>query len=147
MAELLIREVWPSVSASPNAATMGRTLQKSIFFAPFGWLAIAPVFAKRLMGWLPGLGGMSQRYRLTNRRLLVCSGFPPKPVREVALDQIKDVRIVPDENSQFYVAANIDIIGHSGQVILSLAGVPEPESFKHSVLDAAASWGPLLNPV
>ena len=93
---------------------------------------------------LPGLSGLATRYRLTNRRLMTCKGMKPVPDKEVPLDRIKDVKLVTDANSEFFVAGTLEVIDANGQTVLSLPGVPEPESVRHAILQAAAAWGPVL---
>src|SRR4051812_3666547 len=137
MTESLIREAWPSLMISPVTASLARRMQKSIILAPLGWLMLIPSFTKRLIGWMPGFSSMSVRYRLTNQRLATFSGFPPKLTKDVALNRIKDVKIVPHENSEFYVAGDLVILGANGETIFNLPATPEPESFRNSILQAA----------
>jgi hypothetical protein len=59
----------------------------------------------------------------------------------VALADIDDVRIVTDANSDFFRAANLEIIS-KGQVILTLPGVPEAEGFKHAIINSCNAWVP-----
>src|SRR5205085_6773136 len=103
LSEAIIRDVWPSVAAYPAAANFARAAYRSMIFAPLGWLALAPIYFKKLLAVAPGLAGLATRYRLTNRRLIICHGFKPVTVKELPLDQIKDVRLVTDANSEFFV--------------------------------------------
>src|SRR4051794_39302631 len=86
--EAIIRDVWQSVTAHPGPASLARTCYRSIILAPVGWLALGMPFLMRLLA--------PTRYRLTNRRLMVCKGYRAVPQREVSLDQIKDVKLVTD---------------------------------------------------
>jgi hypothetical protein len=142
--EAIIRDVWPSVAAYPAAANFARAAYRSIVLAPLGWLALAPFYFKKLLGVVPGLTGLATRYRLTNRRILITHGYKPVVVKDVPLDQIKDVRLVTDANSEFFVAGNLEIVDQSGAVAMTLAGVAEAESVRHSILQAVAAWGPVL---
>src|SRR5439155_12601452 len=108
--EAIIRDVWPSVAAYPRAANFARAAYHSMIFAPLGWLALAPLYFKKLLGVVPGLAGLATRYRLTNRRLMICHGFKPVSAKELPLDQIQDVRLVTDANSEFFVAGNLEIV-------------------------------------
>jgi len=137
LGEAIIRDVWASMTASPGAARLAKTMQRSIIFAPLGWLLLLPGFTLRLMG-------VVTRYRLTNRRLMVCKGMKAKPTKELPLDQIRDVRVVTDSYDDFYRSATLEIINPGGQVALTLPAVREPESLRHSILQAAQTWGPLL---
>lgn len=142
--EAIIRDVWPSVITSPGAALLAGKLQRTIILAPLGWLLLLPTFTFRLLGFLPGMSRMTTRYRLTNKRLSVCKGMKPVPDTEVPLDQIQDVRLVVDTYDNFYRAGTLEVFDPTGKVILTLPGVREPESFRHSVLQAAQTWGPLM---
>jgi hypothetical protein len=82
-----------------------------------------------------------RRYAVTNRRLMIKAGWAGKPIKEVPLGQIDDVRLVRDGNTDFFRAANLEIIGN-GQVLLTLPGVPDPEAFRHTILDARNAWVP-----
>ncbi len=144
LGEAIIRTVWPSVAAHPGPASLARACYRSIIFAPVGWLVLAPIYFKKLLAVLPGMSGLATRYRLTNRRLMICKGFKATPVKEVPLDQIKDVKLVTDANSEFFVAGTLVVLDANGQTVLTLPGVPEAESVQHAILQAAAAWGPVL---
>jgi hypothetical protein len=160
--EAKIRDVWPSVMASPlpgaikrflkftiiltplawllpGAATMatwGRILTRSIVLAPLAWVfLLAPLYFGKLLPFL------AMRYTLTNRRLMIRRGLRPTASQEVPLAEIDDVRIIKDANSDFYRAATLEVVSH-GKVILTLPGVPEPESFRHNIISACKAWVP-----
>lgn len=132
--EAVIRLAWPAVTASPPVATLGRTLIRSIIFAPLGWLLLAPFYFKKILPFL------AKRYMLTNRRVMIQSGLGSKPAGEVALADIDDIRVV-NEDKVFYRAGDIEIVS-KGQVALTLRGVPEPESFRHAIRNACMAWVP-----
>src|SRR5437762_63034 len=127
--ETTIRVVWPSVAATPAVAALGRWLMRSMVLAPFGWLLLAPFYFKKI---LPGL---ACRYTLTNRRLMIQKGWQRKAAHEIALADIDDVRLNPDGYDSFYRTANLEIISQ-GRVTLTLAGVPNAESFRHAIVNA-----------
>lgn len=135
LGEAMIREAWPSVVSGSGLATLAEKLMKSIVLAPLGWLLLAPLFGKKLMPFL------CKRYTLTNRRLMIRRGIKPKPVQEVALADIDDVRLVPDSYSRFYRAGTLEVVS-KGQVVLTLPAVPEPEGFRHAVINAYKAWVP-----
>jgi hypothetical protein len=145
--ESIIRTVWPSVAARPGPAGLARACYRTIILAPIGWLVLAPIYFQKMLAVVPGLSGLATRYRLTNRRLMVIKGFKGTPTKEVPLDRIKDVKLVTDANSEFFVAGTLEVIDLNGQTVLSLPGVPEPESVRHAILQAAAAWGPVLKSV
>ena len=146
--EAIIRDVWQSVTAYPGAAGFARACYRSIVLAPLGWLVLAPLYLKKLLAggtWLlPGPPGWATRYRLTNRRLMVCKGLRPVAEKEVPLDRIKDVKLVTDANSDFFFSGMQEVIDDAGHTVLTLPGVREPESVRHAILQAAAAWGPVL---
>jgi hypothetical protein len=133
--EAVIREVWPSVAAHPGVAGLGRLLTRSIIGAPLAWLMMAPFYFLKILPF------MARRYTLTNRRLMIRRGLKPQPVHEVALADIDEVRLHQDANSTFYRAGNLEIVS-GGKVVLTLNGVPEPESFRHSIVNAYKAWVP-----
>src|SRR5712692_4645854 len=90
--EAVIRVVWPSVTAFPGPATLGRLMMRTIILGPLAWLLLAPFY---FMEVLPGL---ARRFVLTNRRVMFQKGLRLKPVQEVALADIDDVRIRRDSN-------------------------------------------------
>ncbi len=132
--EAVIRTAWPAVTAAPPVAALGRTLIRSIVLAPLGWLLLAPFYFKKI---LPGL---ARRYTLTNRRVMIQHGLLAKPGSEVALADIDEVRVV-NEDKAFYRAGDIEIVS-KGQVALRLRGVPEPQAFRHAILNACMAWVP-----
>jgi hypothetical protein len=72
---------------------------------------------------------------------MVRKGWKCTIQKEIALAEIEDVRVVPDANSDFFRAANLQIISR-GHVAMTLRGVPEPEGFKHAILNACNAWVP-----
>ncbi len=143
LSEAVIRDVWPSIASHPAAASFGRACNRSIIFAPIGWLALAPLYFRKLLAVIPLFSGFAVRYRLTNRRLMICKGFRCEPVNQVSLRAIKDVRVVTDANSDFYRSGTLEVLGDDGRVLLTLPGVREPESMRQHILQAAAAWGPM----
>lgn len=133
--EAVIREVWPSVASRPAVASLGRVLTRTVVGAPLAWLLMAPFYFYKV---LPFLG---RRYTLTNRRVMVRTVAKKKCLKEVALSEIEEVRIRRDANSDFFRSADLELMA-KGQVALTLRGVPEPESFRHSVVNAYKAWVP-----
>jgi hypothetical protein len=133
--EAVIRETWPSVSRSSGIAALGRALTRTIVLAPLAWLLMAPLYFSKV---LPLVG---RRYALTNRRLMICRGVKAVPAQQIALNEIDDVRIVKDANSDFFRAATVEVYSN-GQVVLKLPGTPEPEAFVNAVINACRAWAP-----
>src|SRR5712692_4309308 len=118
--ETTIRVVWPSVATSPRVAGLGRWMMRTIILAPLAWLMLAPFYFKKI---LPVL---ARRYTLTNRRLMIQKGWKRKPVREIALAEIDDVRLNPESYDSFYRTADLQIISKR-QVVMTLPAVPNAE--------------------
>ena len=133
LSEALIRETWPSVAATPGLSGLAATLMKSIFLAPLGWLLLAPLFAKKLSPFI------CRRYTLTNRRLMIRRGLKPMPVEEVALADVDEVRLT--NLNTFYRCGDLEVVS-KGQAKLTLAAVPEPDSFRAAVINACSAWVP-----
>jgi hypothetical protein len=135
VAEANIREIWPSVAAFPAIASLGRVLTGTIILAPLAWLIMSLAYFGKLFPFL------ARRYAITNRRVLIRRGLKGTPGQDVALADIDDVRVQTDANSDFFRAANIEILA-KGQVALTLHGVCDPESFRHAILNARNAWAP-----
>ncbi len=138
IAEGKIRTTWPSVTAtSPARAKIGRALTRTVVLAPLAWLLLSWPYFKKVFP----LFGLQKRYTLTNRRLMVQRGVRARPKQEVALADIDDVRLVEDSYNPFYRAATLEVLS-GGKVVLTLTGVPEPEAFRQSILNAVYAWVP-----
>jgi hypothetical protein len=131
--EALIREAWPSVAAHPGPAALGRVLMLSIIAAPLGWLLLAPLYFAKILPFV------ARRYTLTNRRVMIRRGLKPAATHEVPLAAVDEVRVVKNANSEFYRAGTLEIIS-GGKVALTLPGMPEPESFRHAIINASKAW-------
>lgn len=129
LAEGLIRETYASVASHAAAASLGKMLTRTIILAPLAWLVMAGPYFGKLAPFL------MRRYTLTNRRLMIRAGWKGSPIKEVPLEQIDEVRLVRDANSDFFRAANLEIIS-DGRYVLTLHGVPDPEGFRHAILDS-----------
>jgi hypothetical protein len=135
LAEARIRECWPSVQGTPGLASLGRSLTRTIVLAPLGWVLMSGVFFGKL---LPIVG---RRYTLTNRRLMIRKGWKCTVAQEIPLADIDEVRVVTDANSDFFRAGTLEIVS-KGQVAITLKGVPEPEGYRHAILNACNAWVP-----
>jgi hypothetical protein len=135
VAEAKIREVWPSVASAPALAGLGRKLTRTIVLAPLAWLLMSVLYFGKLLPF------RARRYAVTNRRVLIRKGLKGTPGPDVALADIDDVKVVPDANSDFFRAGTLVLVSQ-GKDVLTLPGVPEPESFRHAILNARAAWVP-----
>jgi membrane protein YdbS with pleckstrin-like domain len=143
--EAMIRDVWASVTASPAIPGLAKTLIRSIVLAPLGWLLLAPLFFKKVLGILPFARGLAVRYTLTNRRLMIRHGLKPVIVQEIPLTRIKDARLVPGSFDQYYLTGTLEVIDADGKVALTLPGVGEPESLRQTILQAVSAFGKAAN--
>jgi hypothetical protein len=164
LGEAMIREVWPSVLAyAPRLSRAAAFLMQTVILAPVGWfilgLGVFPIavgiadFTMLVLppGWLLLIPPfrrkfgryyqVCRRYTLTNQRLMIRKGLRPTARQEVALSAIDDVRVVPESLDAFYRAGDLEVLS-GGQVVLKLPGVPEPESFRQSILNAVRAWVP-----
>jgi hypothetical protein len=135
VAEARIRESWPSVARFPALASLGRTLTGTIVLAPLAWLMMSLAYFGKLLPFV------ARRYTLTNQRVMVRRGLSGTPGDQVPLADIEDVRVETDANSDFFRAANLEILSR-GQVALKLTGVPEAEGFREAILNACSAWVP-----
>jgi hypothetical protein len=136
--EALIRERWPSLVGGPLAplARLGQALSDTIILRPVAWLLLLPAFVLKIAPLV------ARRYQLTNRRLLIGRFGSSKPVQEVPLAEIEDVRTEPGSLNPYYRAATLEVVS-KGQVVLRLPGVPDPETFRLAILNACNAWAPL----
>jgi hypothetical protein len=135
LGEAMIRQVLPSVTDSPGLATLCEKMTRTIVLAPVAWMILALPYFKKIMPVT------AKRYTLTNRRLMVRTGWKMKPAHEIALGEIDDVRVEEGSYSHFYRSGTLDIVSR-GQVALRLRGIPEPESFRRAILNARLAWAP-----
>jgi hypothetical protein len=110
-------------------------LTSTIVLAPLAWFLMSSFFFGKLLPLV------MRRYTLTNQRLMIRKGWSGRPGAQVALAQIDGVRVVSDPNSAFFRAGNIEVSTGS-DVVLTLHGVPQPESFREAILNARNAWAP-----
>jgi hypothetical protein len=134
--EGMIREVGPTVlGQNAGLAILAKKLIQTYILAPVGIFLLGPLFALKFAPFI------CKRYTLTNRRLMIRHGLKPTPVKEVALADIDEVRFDPNQVDPFYVSGTLEIVS-KGQVVLTLPGVPEPEGFRHAIVNAVNAWVP-----
>jgi hypothetical protein len=135
MGEGRVREAWPSVAKASGLAALGRAMTRTIVLAPLAWAMMALAYFGKLLPFV------ATRYTLTNRRIMVRRGWTGKPTHQVALADVDEVRVVTNGNSDFFRAGDLEIVS-KGQVVLRLTGIPEPESFRHAILNTRNAWVP-----
>lgn len=130
-----IREIWPTVARVPAVANLGKLLNNTIVLAPLGWLVMSLVYFGKVLPFL------AVRYRLTDKRLMILSGWKGAIKQQVALADIDDVQLDPASIDQFFRSADLKIIS-GGAVAMTLTAVPDAESFRHAILDSRNACAP-----
>jgi hypothetical protein len=134
--EGLIREAFPTVvGINAGAALLAKKLMRTLVLAPLGFLVLGPLFALKFGPFV------CKRYTLTNRRLMIQHGLKPSPAQEIALADIDGVVCNPNAVDPFYISGTLEIVSN-GRVVMTLPGVPEPEGFRHAVINAVKAWVP-----
>ena len=134
--EGMIRSVRPTVlGQSAGLALLAKKLIQTYVLAPVGIFLLGPLFALKFAPFV------SKRYTLTNRRLMIQHGLKPSTVKEVLLADIDEVRLDSASVDPFYISGTLEIVS-KGQVVLTLPGVPEPEGFRHAIINTVKAWSP-----
>lgn len=132
-AETRVREVWPSVAAWPGIAALGRQLTMTIVLAPLAWAIMGVFYFGKLLPFF------MCRYSITNRRIMIRRGWAGTVEKEVPLGSIDDARVVYDGNTEFFRAGTLEILSQ-GKVVMTLPGVPAPDSFCQILLNTRNAW-------
>jgi Bacterial PH domain len=144
--EHTVMTVMPSLAARADGRALGRIYLNDSGIDVFG----IPVTIGRIIALLSApfvvplffltLNPFSViRYRLTNRRLVVEKGWRRAEVRSVALDRFDNILIDVQPGQKWYRAG--DLVFRLGQTeTFRLAGVPNPEPFRHTCLKAHHSY-------
>ena len=164
LSEVTVMVVWPSlavlrVGPMPIGQVLGRLYSlRAGFREPFfnvpislGWtLAIltAPLtvpfyFLMRLprfpFVFLGIINPWCWHYRLTNRRLIVEHPFGGGEIKSIALDRFDAIGVETQWGQKWYHAG--DLVFYKGPVeTFRIEGVPRPETFRHTLLKARASF-------
>lgn len=134
--ETTVMTVWPSIAATGLGRFIGRLCsnQTGVGFFTLGKLfALAciplalPVFFYML------LPGVSRRYRLTNRRLIVHRWLTEAVEKAISLEDFDSIEVVVRPGQQWYPAG--DLVFRKGPLeVFQLAGVPRAEVFRQNCL-------------
>jgi hypothetical protein len=76
-----------------------------------------------------------RRYQLTALHVRIRHGIRGTNGAQVNLEELDDVRLVVRRGQAFYRAADLELISR-GQAALTLAGVPNAETFRQNILAA-----------
>lgn len=134
-----IETEFPSIAAVAPGRMLGSLLESvplkiggvKLSYILFG-LPLAPL---GLIGYLQ-LKVTGQRYLVTNRSVSVRSALTGQTVKQVALKDIADVAVDVLGGQAFYRAGDVVLRNAGGDEILRCSGVPQPERFKHLILEA-----------
>jgi hypothetical protein len=120
-------------------------------WAHFSWLYLFGLMAggrsllalrRGMSGWEVWLGGATAlllcaaalrrwaHYCLTSRRVIVKNGYTGRDIQSLALDDIADVAVDQGPIAQFFDIGTIVIKSVSGDQVLSLRGVRDPNLVK-----------------
>lgn len=138
--ELQVMTVYPSISADglgrfigwlmnciPMPFSKNLKLSAFLFFLPCA--AVSPVlyFLQKAFG---------ARYVLTNRSVQIWSVVGQRQIGSVPLEQVADIEIVEKDGQEFFHAADLNLLDAGGNTVLTLAGVPRADVFRHTILEA-----------
>ncbi|MDO7678389.1 MAG: PH domain-containing protein [Pirellulales bacterium] len=140
--EVTIMTVWPSVAATSVGRWLGRLYSIRFGIGPFslGRLALVPSIPLVLPLYLSmRLPWAIQRYRLTNRRVIIECGINPRVEQFVDLNRFDAIDIDVRLGQAWYPAG--DLVFRRGAIeTLRLAGVRRPESFRQVCLKVRHSY-------
>lgn len=140
--ETTVMTVWPSVASTSLGKMLGRVFRIKDGFGPvsFGRLALLACTPIGLMLYLSlRLPWAIQRYRLTNRRVIVERGISPRVQQFVDFDKFDSIELVIEPGQEWYAAG--DLVFRKGAVeTFRLPGVSRPESFRQTCLKVQQSY-------
>jgi hypothetical protein len=126
--------VWPSNAEFAIGRVLGQLFEMrfpDIYFLRIGNLfALLSIPISLALYFYKVIPGMGNRYRLTNRRIIVESGLLGKEARSVGLDAFDTIELEVLPGQEWYAAGNL--IFKRGQVeTFRLDGVSRPDCFKN----------------
>ncbi len=140
--ETTVMTVWPSVASTSLGKTLGRVFRIKDGFGPvsIGRLALLACTPIGLMLYLSlRLPWAIQRYRLTNRRVIVERGVSGRIQQFVDFDKFDSIALVVEPGQEWYAAG--DLVFRKGAVeTFRLPGVSRPESFRQTCLKVQQSY-------
>jgi len=142
--ETTVMTVWPSLGATAYGRWWGRMFASTRGLKVFGTPILAmlsiplilPVYFHMLIPRLPfvilGVRNSScQRYRLTNRRVVVEHGYGGEEYQSVTLDRFDSIDLEVEPGQAWYPCGNL--IFRNGDVeTFRLVGVPHPKAFQQT---------------
>ena len=137
--EVLAMEVYPSIASTGLGRLFGRLLDSMptrlcgiklshlLFGLPLAPLAFVGYSQLKIIGL---------KYQLTNRAVRKHASLGDRLVSQVPLVSIEDVGILQQDGQAFYTAADLQILGKGGAVLMVLEGVPHASVFRQTILKA-----------
>jgi len=140
--EATIMTVWPSVAATGIGRFFGRLflIRAGVGFLTVGnliALASIPImlflyFWRKVPLWV-------ERYRLTNRRVIVERGVKGRIQQFVDLDRFDAIEVVVHPGQEWYPAGDL-IFRRGATETFTLRGVLRPETFRQTCLKAHQAY-------
>ncbi len=131
--------IYPSIAATWPGRCLGRLydsipvricgikLSHLLFVLPTAPGALKVYFYLKFFG---------ERYSITNRSMQRWRSLGRSLIKQVPLTEIADVAISQQAGQKFYRAADLVLLNEKGERIMTLAGVPYPEMFRETLLEA-----------
>jgi hypothetical protein len=141
-AEVTIATVWPTNASTRLGRLLGRLYAIRVgvgIFTVGNLIALLSIPIALGLFFFLLAPGVVRRYRLTNRRVVIERGLSPKPESWVNLEDFDaiDVEVLPGQG--WYPAG--ELIFRKGPVeTFRLHGVPRPEGFRHTCLEAQRAY-------
>lgn len=138
-AESIIMVVWPSIACTALGRLLGSIcdsiplkiggikLSYILFALPLASVASLLYFILKLFG---------ERYVLTSHAVQKWSSIGVQMTGEVPLTDIAELLIEQRAGQAFYHAADLQLLSSSGDRLLRLEGVPRPEVFRQTIIEA-----------
>jgi hypothetical protein len=137
-AEATITIVWPSNASTALGRALGQLYSIRVgvgIFTVGNLIALLSIPVALALFFFLLLPGITRRYRLTNRRVVIEKGLSAQPEKWVLLEDFDDIDIVVLPGQAWYPAG--DMIFRKGQVeSFRLSGVPRPAGFRNTCLEA-----------
>lgn len=140
--EATIMTVWPSIAGTSIGRLFGRLfgIRAGAGFLTIGnMIALASIPVMLPLYFLRKVPFWIQRYRLTNRRVIVERGVKGRIEQFVDLDRFDAIDIVIQPGQEWYPAGDL-IFRRGATETFSLRGVLRPETFRQTCLKAHQAY-------
>jgi hypothetical protein len=137
--EAVIEDLYPSIAAAGLGQFLGRLMNcipGSVNGIRLSQVIFAPLVAPLALAGYAKFKISGPVYLLTNRSVQVRSALGRNLVQTVALADIDNIAIRVSPGQEFYKAGDLQLLNASGDVLLTLGGIPHPERFRQIILDA-----------